>query len=169
MYCRRCGRELEEDALFCPSCGTAVTGAEKRAAAADEATVTTPAAINAADEATVTTPAATNAAVAATPKAAPVAAEPPKVWTVFSIVGKILGIVCLATSIIPFLNYFSLGFGIVGIVMSCLGRKAKTHKTDENCSIGLKLSIAAVVISSVMIIVYMVLLIVVLGNSLSAF
>ena len=83
--------------------------------------------------------------------------RPAKVWTVFSIIGKILGIVCLATSLIPFLNFFSLSFGIAGIVMSCLGRKAKTEETDRNCRLGLILSIIAVAVSLVAIIVYNVL------------
>lgn len=84
--------------------------------------------------------------------------KPAKVWTIFSQVGKILGIVCLATSLIPYINYISLEFAIAGIVFSCLGRKAKTEETDKNCSLGLKLSIAAVVVSFVMAVLYTVLL-----------
>ena len=80
--------------------------------------------------------------------------KPPKVWTVFSIIGKVLGIVCLCTSVIPYLNYFSFIFAIAGIVLSCLGRKARTAEADKNCSLGLKLSIAAVVVSLVLMIVY---------------
>ena len=84
--------------------------------------------------------------------------KPPKVWSVFSVVGKVLGIVCLATSLIPFLNYISLELGIVGIVLSCLGKKAKTEEAYKNCSLGLKLSIAAVAVSVVTVIVYEVLM-----------
>lgn len=83
--------------------------------------------------------------------------KPPKVWTVFSIIGKVLGIVCLCTSVIPYLNYFSFIFAIAGIVLSCLGRKARTAEADKNCSLGLKLSIVAVVVSLVLIIVYTIL------------
>ena len=150
MYCRKCGRALEADALFCPICGTAVNNAGEQSLADELALTTT----------------AVHEALAARPAAED---KPLRVWTIFSIVGKILGIVCLITSIIPYLNYFSLGFGIVGIVMSCLGRKAKTEETDRNCRLGLKLSIAAVVLSAVMIIVYLVVFIVVLESSLYRF
>lgn len=133
MYCRNCGKELDEDARFCPNCG-----AEQESFAQTETVYTT---------------------------AAVVEDKPPRVWSVFSTIGKVLGIVCLATSLIPYINYFSFCFAIVGIVMSCLGRKAKTEEADKNCSLGLKLSIAATVISFVMMIMYPVIFIIVLGQA----
>lgn len=140
MYCRNCGKKLDDDVRFCPNCGTEQQGAEQQHFTSNE-------------------PAKEAAEV--------VEDKPPKVWTVFSVVGKVLGIVCLSTSLIPYLNFFSLGLGIIGIVMSCLGRKAKTEETDKNCSLGLKLSIAAVAVSFVMIIIYYVVLFAVLGVALS--
>lgn len=133
MYCKNCGKEIDNDAKFCPNCGTA------------------------AQQAPISTENSEAACVVEEDK-------PPKVWTVFSKIGKILGIVCLATSLIPYLNIFSLTFGIAGIVMSCLGRKAKTQETDNNCSLGLKLSIVAVAVSFVMIIVYSILFVSFLGS-----
>ena len=137
MYCINCGKEVGEDMRFCPNCGTRIPREVQQPSTSSEIAGVTPGVVE---------------------------DEPPKVWTVFSIIGKILGIVCLSTSIIPFINYLSFGFGIAGIVMSCLGRKAKTEETDKNCRIGLKLSIAAVVVSLVMIIFYIVLFAVVLGE-----
>ena len=80
--------------------------------------------------------------------------KPAKVWKVFSVIGKILGIVGIATAFIPYLNFATVEIAIIGIVMSCLGRKAQTEEADKNCSLGLKLSIAALVVSVVLIIVY---------------
>ena len=131
MYCKNCGKELDKNVRFCPNCGTFV-----------QEDVQQPS--------TATVPVEATAGV--------VENKPPKVWTVFSIIGKVLGIVCLSTSLIPFINYLSFGFGIAGIVMSCLGRKAKTEATDKNCRIGLILSIVAVSVSFVLIITYYILL-----------
>ena len=141
MYCKNCGAELDEDTNFCPKCGTSVERYEQW----DYTTAST------------------------VKQTAEPEEKPAKVWTVFSIIGKILGIVCLATSVIPYVNYASLSFAIAGIVMSCLGRKAQTEQTDNNCRIGLKLSIAAVVVSLVMIVVYLILFVTVLGGTLGAF
>ena len=138
MYCQNCGKELGEDVKFCPYCG-ARTGSAGEAPSAPA------------------------------PSAAPVQAEenkPPKVWSVFALVGKILGIVCICASVIPYLNYFSFVGAIIGIVLSCLGRKAKNEVSDKNSSIGLKLSIAALVISFVLMIVYTVVFTVVLVDTL---
>ena len=138
MYCINCGKEIGEDVKFCPNCGTPVHKEVQQPFASTDVPVETVGVVE---------------------------DKPPKVWTVFSIIGKILGIVCLSTALIPFINYLSLGFGVVGIVMSCLGRKANTEETDKKCRIGLKLSIAAVVISFVLIIVYYVIFFVILWGS----
>ena len=73
--------------------------------------------------------------------------KPAKVWSIFATVGRILGIVSISTAILPIL--LGLSIGIPGIVLSCLGRRAKTPEADAKCSRGLKLSIVGVVISFV--------------------
>ena len=137
MFCQNCGKELGEDAKFCPYCGASTHGAE---------------------ETPVVAPATGAAPVQ------PQEDKPPKVWSIFALVGKILGIVCLCASVIPYLNYFSFVGAIIGIVLSCLGRKAKNEVSDKNSGIGLKLSIAALVISFVLMIVYTVVFTVFLGG-----
>ena len=129
MYCKNCGMKLDDDANYCPRCGTNQQSAGGNSYASAE----------------------TCAANGVNTEK-----KPPKVWTIFSRVGKILGIACVATALIPYLNLFSLDFGIVGIVLSCLGKKAKTEETDNDCRIGLILSIIAVAVSFVMIIIYTV-------------
>lgn len=89
--------------------------------------------------------------------------KPAKVWSIFSKIGKILGIVAIATSWIPYL--IGLEIGIAGIVFSCLGKKARTDVANDNCRLGLKLSIAGIVVSFVVFILYIV-LIVALGFSI---
>ena len=139
MYCKYCGKEIEEDIKFCPYCGKNLQEKqpEEAPAAAVPQTSSTPAQVE--------------------------EKKPPKVWTVFSRIGRILGIVCFATSFVPFLNYSSLMLGIVGIVFSCLARKAQNEEADKNSRTGLKFSIAAVVVSFVMIILFWVLYAVILG------
>ena len=136
MYCYNCGKEISDDVQFCPYCG-----ARTQEDAKPSVSTGTP--------------------------SAPVAAgeeQPPKVWSVFALVSKILGIVCLCASVIPYLNYFSFAFSIGGIVFACLGKKAKNEVADKNCNLGLKLSIAALVVSFVLMIVYTVVFVVVLGE-----
>ena len=141
MYCIRCGNEIDGNLPFCPYCGTRVPEEAQQSSTPSDSP----------------TPTQTRTAV---PKPAPVIyetpaeEEPPKVWGVFARIGKILGIVCLSTALIPFLNFFSLALGIPGIVFSCLGRRANTQEAYKNCSLGLPLSITAVAVSFAMIIVY---------------
>lgn len=137
MYCRHCGKELTDDAKFCPNCGTSTQEEVRDPFTSNEH-------FNAPNEV--------------------VEDKPPKVWTVFSVIGKVLGIVCLCASIIPYVNIFAMAGGIFGIVFSCLGRKAKTQATDNNCRIGLILSIIAVALSLVMIIIYFTFLLALIGG-----
>ena len=129
MYCKKCGKELADDARFCPSCG-------------EEQTPTT----------------------FEDPFTATVIPEveekkPLRVWSIFARVGKILGIVAAATSVIPFL--IGLQVGIFGIVFSCLGRKALTEEAYRSCKLGLILSIVGTVVS----LISYVILIVSLGSA----
>lgn len=71
--------------------------------------------------------------------------KPLKVWSIFATVGKVLGIVSIVTSVLPIL--LGLSLGIPGIVLSCLGKKAKTPEAYKKCKIGLILSIIGVVVS----------------------
>lgn len=71
--------------------------------------------------------------------------QPAKVWSIFATVGKVLGIVSIATCWIPFL--IGLVAGVPGIVFSCLGKKAQNDLALSKCRTGLKLSIAGLVIS----------------------
>ena len=137
MFCKNCGAKIDDDARFCPTCGAEIKSDERPSMSTGVGEV----AFEKAED------------------------KPPKVWTVFALVSKILGIVCLVASFIPYVNYFSLSFGIIGIVMACLGRKAKNAEADKNCSIGLKLSIAAVVVSVVLAIFYTVLFTVLLAET----
>ena len=148
MYCYKCGKQVDDEVAFCPHCGAQAKGTEAASSAPSEP--------------------ATAPVYNAAP-AQPVEDKPPRVWSIFALIGKILGIVCLCASVIPYLNYFSFGFSIVGIVLSCLGRKAKNEAADKNSSLGLKLSIAALVISFVLMIVYTVVFVVVLGNAAGGF
>lgn len=128
MFCSKCGNEMPDNAKVCPHCGAPVEVEEEKAMASD---------------------------VPVEAKA-DVEQKPAKVWTVFSIIGKILGIVCFATAFIPYLNYMSLLFAVPGIVFSCLGRKAKTEAADKNFRLGLGFSIAAIVVAIVVLIVIIV-------------
>ena len=85
---------------------------------------------------------------------------PAKVWTIFAKVSKILGIVCISTSWIPYFGLvFSLSFAVVGIVMACLGRRAKTEVTDQQCRIGLILNIVTIPVAiALFILEYLLLL-----------
>lgn len=149
MYCKNCGKEVDGDSKFCPYCGTNIEPKVRQPAKQTDFQPVDVAPASSTSQAT----------------AAPVENKPPKVWTVFARISKILGIVCLSTSIIPYLNYFSLALGVVGIVMACLGKKALTKEALDNCNLGLKLSIAAVAVSIVMIIAFFIVLIVVLEQT----
>ena len=129
MYCKNCGTKIEDGVKFCPNCGTNVQ--EEVAPMATEAAASS---VN-------------------------VEEKPPKVWSVFALVSKILGIVCLIVSFIPIVDYLSFFGSIAGIVLACLGKNAKDEESDKNSSLGLKLSIAALVISFVLMILYVAIII----------
>lgn len=148
MFCYKCGKQIDDEVAFCPYCGARAKGAEETSAAPSE-------------------PAAPPVYSAA--PAQPQEDKPLRVWSIFALVGKILGIVCLCASVIPWLNWASLVGAVPGIVLSCLGRKAKSEEADKNSSLGLKLSIAALVISFVLAIVYTVVFIVVLDGLAGGF
>ena len=127
MYCRQCGKEINEDTQFCPACGAKQfeEANQSRSSYNDPFDTTATAEVE----------------------------KPAKCWYVFALIGKILGIVSLCVSLIP---GYGLAVGIPGIVMSCLGRKAVGDGAERNSSLGLKLSIIATAIGFVVFIVYII-------------
>lgn len=125
MYCRHCGKEINEETRFCPACGA------KQFEEAHQSTSSYD------DPFTTTT-------------TEEIADKPAKCWSVFALIGKILGIVAIAICWLPL--YGALA-GVPGIVFSCLGRKAIDEDSINNRTIGLKLAIAGTVISFVLFII----------------
>lgn len=125
MYCRNCGKELNEETRFCPACGSKQYEASSNASFDDPFTTTTTTEIE---------------------------DKPAKCWSVFAKVGKILGIVAISTAIIPWLIGFVAG--VYGIVFSCLGMRAIDEEAIENRKKGLTLSIIGAVIGMLSFIIY---------------
>ena len=80
--------------------------------------------------------------------------KPGKVWKVFSIIGKVAGIVAICLCWVPF---ETIVLGIIAIVFSSLGKKYHTPETDKNFKVGLILGIIALVTSFIVGMVYFVL------------
>ncbi|MCH5156577.1 MAG: zinc-ribbon domain-containing protein [Clostridiales bacterium] len=93
--------------------------------------------------------------------------KPARVWSILSKVGWIISIVAIATSWIPFLLGFELG--IPGIVLCCLGRKAKTDVAYRHFRIGLIMSIVAMVVSIISYIIFVVVYGIALGELMSGY
>ena len=130
MYCRNCGKEINEETQYCPACGSKQYEASSNASYDDPFSTTTTTEID---------------------------DKPAKCWSVFAMIGKILGIVAICLCWIPY--PISMFLGIPGIVMSCLGRKAIDEDSIKNRTVGLKLSIAGTVVSFVVfIVVYSIIL-----------
>ena len=133
MYCRNCGKEISEETRFCPACGSKQFEDSNRSHETYDDPFTT------------------------SSEAIEVEDKPAKCWSVFALIGKILGIVSLCLCWIPY--PLAMALGIPGIVMSCLGRKAIDEDSIRNRTIGLKLSIAGTVVSFVVfIVVYAIIL-----------
>ena len=125
MYCRNCGKEINEETQFCPTCGAKQFESSQSQGSTYDAPFTT---------------------------ATEIEDKPAKCWSVFALIGKILGIVAISLCWIPY--PVSMFLGIPGIVMSCLGRKAIDEDSISNRTIGLKLSIAGTVVSFVWFIIF---------------
>ena len=141
MYCKKCGKELNNDERYCPICGTE-----------QDSQVT----------------------LNGDPFDMPPQVEekkPLRVWSIFSTIGKILGIVSLVVSWIPFGVGLELGImgGIFGIVFSCLGRKAQTDASRHNFKIGLILSIVAIVVSIIALFIWLAIGLGALGSAISSY
>lgn len=131
MFCRKCGKELRENAVFCDQCGEKVEVVEEAIVVENEVI-------------DVTTQPVEEQQVERGP------------WKAFAKVGHILGIVSLATMWIPFLVCCATGF--YGIVFSALGKKSVENK--QIASKGLKMNIAASIVSFVLTVVIYALIIV---------
>lgn len=131
MFCRKCGKELREGAVFCDQCGEKVEVVEEAIVVENEVI-------------DVTTQPAEEQQVERGP------------WKAFAKVGHILGIVSLATMWIPFLVCCATGF--YGIVFSALGKKSTENKPMADKA--LKRNIAASIVSFVLTVVIYTLIIV---------
>lgn len=117
MYCKFCGKENDENALFCSNCGHKLRE-EVKTEIIDNNNPT---------EA--------------------------KCWSVFALIGKIVGIVSIAMCIFP---YFSAIIAVYGIVFSALGKKSKIKKAMDDSSLGLVLSIVAEAVCIIATVVWLV-------------
>ena len=79
MYCKNCGNEISEGAQFCPKCGARIEG-EQQSSDFNTTVEATATEVNQPEQ------------------------KQAKVWSIFATISKILGIVCLSTSVIPALN-----------------------------------------------------------------
>ena len=131
MFCRKCGKELRENAVFCDQCGEKVEVVEEAIVVENEVI-------------DVTTQPVEEQQVERGP------------WKAFAKVGHILGIVSLATMWIPFLVCCATGF--YGIVFSALGKKSTENKPMADKA--LKRNIAASIVSFVLTVVIYALIIV---------
>lgn len=124
MFCKYCGKKLEDDAKFCSNCGAKV---EKeydysyQSAPKDETEYQD---VN--------------------------QKKPAKVWSVFAKVGRILGIVTISLCWLP---YFAFIVSIPGVTFSILGSRAIDEESIDNRKKGLVLSIVGGAISLILYIV----------------
>ena len=136
MYCRKCGKQLREEAIFCDQCGEKVEIVEENIIV-DSGVIDVE-----------------SQPVEAQPIEEPKGERGP--WKAFAIVGHILGIVSLATMWIPFLVCCSTGF--YGIVFSALGKKSLSKKPMADKA--LKRNIAASIVSFVLtVVIYAIIII----------
>lgn len=130
MFCKNCGKEINETDAFCQYCGSKV---EKEEAKAEEVKVEAEPVFEA---------------------AAPEKPEPKKPWCVFAKVGKILGIVAIATCWIPM---FAIAPGIPAVVFGILGKKSPDEESKASAKKGFGLGLAGSIVS---VVVYIIVIIV---------
>lgn len=143
MYCRKCGHQLKDDAKFCSFCGEKVVSEEETVEVVEEGEEKVVFVDENKERVEVNTPVYSNKA-----ERGP--------WKTFAKVGQILGIVFICLSVIPALNYISLIFSEIGIVLSALGLKSKENK--GKATTGLVLNIVAFVLSIILYFVYLIVL-----------
>ena len=111
MFCRKCGKELNENAIYCDQCGAKVVEEEVIDVEVIDVTNQQPTVVDACK-------------------------EPKGPWRAFAIIGYVLGIVDLVLLLVPF---FSCIVSVFGIVLSALGKKSinkrRFARTGLTCNI----------------------------------
>lgn len=128
MFCKYCGKEVEDGTKFCPSCGANLLEEEKPAQAAPEVQ----------------------------PAAEPVIQGEPKekvtvAKLIFAIIGFVSGLTALAICWIPFTGMFC---AIFGVVFSACGKRS--NRCKGLAIAGLVLSIIALVVGAIITIIALV-------------
>lgn len=136
MYCRKCGNELRENAVFCDSCGAKVEVVE-------ETVVKEPEVVEEVATVVEDTPVVNKTQ------------EPRGPWKAFATVGHILGIVSLSFVWFPY--FVCCSIGVYGIVFSALGKKS--IKNNQKAQKGLVMSIVATTVNFVLTILIYVIII----------
>ena len=135
MICKNCGEQLIDGSSFCPFCGVEFS--------ADE----------------IVKPQKVEVQKFSKMKNNPNEINVPKVWKVFALVSKIIGIVTLATCWIPIFGFAMLSFSIPGIIFGALSKRGQVNDTvARNRKIGLILCVLSTILS---IVFYIILLIIV--------
>ena len=126
MYCKKCGKQVEDGSSFCPYCGADLREQEVEVVEAES-------------------------------EKNEVSRGP---WKAFAIVGYFLGIVGFVTSFL----IFGMEFSVFGIVFSALGLKTTDEEAKAKAKKGLKLSIAATIISVVLLFALMIVLVALIAS-----
>ena len=143
MFCKYCGKELPDDAKFCPNCGARLE---------DEVIPNEVTFVETSPEQPTETPKST------------------KVWDVFAKIGLTLGIInmsmCLLFAIgfnnvtlqsLSYIATFTESCGIPGIIFSALGKKSLFHRSKGVA--GMILSIISVIVEILLMLIYLIILV----------
>ena len=124
-YCRQCGNRLEESQKFCPLCGTKVEA---------------PTPVH--SEPVYVEPVMVSAAVEQKP------AKEPVVYTVFSIIGLVGGIISIILSCTFIYSVVAIFTGIPSIIFSSIAKKSIVHHGKAKA--GFILSLIAIILGAVL-------------------
>lgn len=153
MFCAKCGKEMEDNAKFCPSCGAEASGeTTSEQPAAEQPTAEQPTAEQpTAEQPVAEQPAAEQpAAATAQPAAGPVGSEPSTGGAVGALV---CGIIAMIFCWIPFVNIIGLILGIVAMVLGGKARKILPEGKRGMATAGFVLGIIALIISIIYLII----------------
>ena len=127
MYCKNCGKELIENASFCPECGTPVSSVhESEFKKAEDP-------FNIGGQTYDQKP------------------RVPKCFTVFGNVGFGLSLAGFICGFIPFICYVGIELALAGLVFSCLGQRDVNNL--KKAKSGKVFGILGIIFSFIMIIV----------------